>query len=127
MRLAILILCFILTSFTGIEQSILGEYVGKMPYTIWADLNLKQNGNYEYRVWTHQNVYTKDKGKWKSDNGQLVLNSSKKIRKKIDGKKVGEANFLFDNFKFTIEQELLKYDRANKVSFKEVYFDLIEK
>ena len=81
------ILSFTLLISNNVQEELIGEYEGGMPYTIWATLKLKENGKYEYHVSTHQQVYTKDKGKREIKNNQLILNSSQRMKKKIKAKK----------------------------------------
>jgi hypothetical protein len=127
MPLIILILAWTAIVPCQINKNISGEYEGGMPFTIWASLELKENGRYEYSVSTHQSIYTKDKGTWKIRNDQLILNSLRKIRKKYRGEKRGKSRFLFKEFKFNIKEDVLEFDKKNKFTFNETYFHLTKK
>lgn len=108
------------------EENIIGEYIGGVDFSIWVTLKIEDSDNYTYTLATHTDSYIRDKGKWKIENGYLILNSSNKTRAKSQGEKIGSKRYLFKEFKYELKDEtlIIYSNKKSKYHFKPAYFNL---
>ncbi len=118
----------ILFSSSPKEDRLIGEYCGGVDFTIWVNLKLKENGEYEYSFSTHTSVSLKDKGTWNVEGNVLELHSFRKVKMYHRGEKLGRAAYLFKNYNFEIQDNtvLLKSKKKLEKQFQIAYFDLIK-